>query len=53
MAAAKEGILSELYPEILNVNTDIMQGDTMSIEALLAIDPDIVFINNLAADHGG
>ena len=50
MAAAKEGILSELYPEILNVNTDIMQGDTMSIEALLAIDPDIVFINNLAAE---
>ncbi len=50
MAAAKEGILSELYPEILNVSTDIMKGDEMNIEALLELEPDIVFTSSLAQE---
>ena len=45
MNAAKNGILSELYPEILDVSTDIMGGDDVNVEALLSINPDIVYYN--------
>ena len=45
MNAAKNGILSELYPEVLNVSTDIMGGDDVNIESLLALDPQIVYYN--------
>lgn len=45
MNAAKNGILSELYPEVLNVSTDIMDGDDINIESLIALEPDIVFYN--------
>lgn len=45
MNAAKNGILSELYPEVLNVSTDIMDGDDINIESLIALDPEIVFYN--------
>lgn len=45
MNAAKNGILSELYPEILNVTTDIMDGDDVNIESLIALEPDVVFYN--------
>ncbi len=44
-AAAKNGVLSQLFPEILNVNTEIMNGDDVNIEALSALEPDIVFYN--------
>ena len=45
MNAAKNGILSELYPEVLNVSTDIMGGDDVNIESLMALDPQIVYYN--------
>ena len=45
MNAAKNGILSELYPEVVNVSTEIMNGDDVNVEALLAMDPQIVFYN--------
>ena len=45
MNAAKNGILSELFPEVLEVRTDIMNGDDVNIEALMALDPEIVFYN--------
>ena len=45
MNAAKNGILSELFPEVLDVRTDIMSGDNVNIEALMALDPQIVFYN--------
>lgn len=45
MNAAKNGILSELYPEILNVSTDIMDGEDVNIESLIALEPDVVFYN--------
>jgi len=45
MNAAKNGILSELFPEVLDVNTDIMSGEDVNIEALMAMDPQIVFFN--------
>ncbi len=45
MNAAKNGILAELYPEVLNVNTDIMDGEDVNIESLVALEPDVVFYN--------
>jgi iron complex transport system substrate-binding protein len=45
MNAAKNGILSELYPDIVNINTDIMSGEDVNVEAILALDPDVVFYN--------
>ena len=45
MNAAKNGILSELFPEILDVRTDIMSGDDVNIESLVALDPQIVYYN--------
>ena len=45
MNAAKNGILSELFPNVLDVNTDIMDGDDVNIEALLTLDPQIVYYN--------
>ncbi|MBQ7536346.1 MAG: ABC transporter substrate-binding protein [Stomatobaculum sp.] len=42
MNAAKNGILSELYPEILNARTDILDGEDVNIEALVAMEPDLV-----------
>ena len=45
MNAAKNGILSELFPEVLNVSTEIMSGEDVNIEALMALDPQIVYFN--------
>lgn len=45
MSAAKNGVLSELYPEVLNVNTNIMDGNDVNIESLVALNPDVVFYN--------
>ena len=45
MNAAKNGVLADLYPDIVNVNTDIMDGNDVNIESLVALNPDIVFYN--------
>lgn len=45
MNAAKNGILSELYPEILNASTEIMNGEDVNIEALVSMNPEIVYYN--------
>lgn len=45
MNAAKNGILSELYPDVLDVSTDIMDGEDVNIESLLALQPQIVYYN--------
>lgn len=45
MNAAKNGILSELFPEVLDVSTEIMSGEDVNIEALMALDPQIVYFN--------
>ena len=45
MTAAKNGVLSQLYPDIVNINTDIMDGEDVNIESLIALDPDVVFYN--------
>ena len=43
MSAAQSGILGELFPEILEADTSFMEGGDLNIEALLALDPDVVF----------
>jgi iron complex transport system substrate-binding protein len=50
MAAAENGVLGKLFPEILDANTDWVQGDAFNVEELMKLDPDVVFI---AAPGGG
>ncbi|MBP8607394.1 MAG: ABC transporter substrate-binding protein, partial [Clostridia bacterium] len=46
MAAAKNSLLSELYPEILNAETGFIDGTTVNMEALAALNPDVVFYSS-------
>ncbi len=43
MTAAKNSLLSELYPEILNAETGFIDGTNINIEELLKLQPDVVF----------
>ena len=43
MAAAKNSLLSQLYPEILEAKTDFIDGTSINIEEVIALDPDVVF----------
>lgn len=52
MAAAKNSLLSELYPEILNAKTDFMQGSTVNTEELAKLEPDVVFYSAGNAQQG-
>lgn len=42
MSAAENGLLGQVYPEILNASTDFIDGSEVNIEELLKLDPDIV-----------
>lgn len=50
MNAAKNGTLSEIYPEILNTSTEIMNGEDVNIEAVMSLNPDVVYFNAGNAD---
>ena len=43
MTAAKSGLLSELYPEILNADTSAISGADVNTEELMKLDPQVVF----------
>ena len=43
MAAAKNGLLSELYPEILNAETGFINGTEINMEELQKLKPDVLF----------
>ena len=43
MSAAREGLLGELFPEILRADTSFASGAGANIEELLSLRPDIVF----------
>ena len=43
MVAAKNSLLSELYPNLLNAKTDFVNGGNVNIEELLKLEPDVVF----------
>ena len=45
MNAAKNGLLGELYPEILDAETGFIDGSTVNAEELLKLNPDVVFYN--------
>lgn len=42
MGAAANGLLKEVYPEILNAKTDFIKDSQINIEELLKLNPDIV-----------
>lgn len=42
MGAAKSGLLSELYSEILDAKTEFINGTEINVEELLLLNPDIV-----------
>lgn len=43
MSAAENGLLGQLYPEILNADTGFINGTEVNIEELMALNPDVVF----------
>lgn len=45
LSAAQNGLLGELYPEILEAETQFITDDTINIEELMKLDPQIVFYN--------
>lgn len=45
LSAAKAGLLGELYPEVLKANASFIQGANLSIEGLMRLNPDVVFVN--------
>ncbi|MBQ6271441.1 MAG: ABC transporter substrate-binding protein [Clostridiales bacterium] len=42
MSAAENGLLGQIYPEILDANTAFISGDEVNLEELLILKPDIV-----------
>ncbi len=46
MAAAKNGLLGQLYPEILNARTDFVTGSEVNLEELLKLNPDVVIYSS-------
>ncbi len=52
MSAAKNGLLGELYPEILNAKTDYINGSEVNLEELMKLEPDVVFYNASQAEQG-
>ena len=45
MSAAANGLLGELYPDILDAETGFIDGSTVSVEELVKLAPDVVFYN--------
>lgn len=45
MQAARNGLLGALFPSILKADTSFAKGDSVNAEALLALNPDVVFAN--------
>ena len=45
MTAAENGLLGELYPEILDAETGFIDGSTVNNEELMKLEPDVVFYN--------
>lgn len=41
--AARAGLLGELFPSYLNINSRILQNDNVNVEEILRLQPDVVF----------
>ncbi len=52
MNAAENGLLGELYPEILNAETGYMQGNDINLEELMKLEPDLVIYSASQPEQG-
>ena len=52
MSAAENSLLAELYPEILNAETNYINGANLNIESLLELNPDVYIYNAADVQHG-
>ena len=52
MVAAKNSLLGELYPELLNAETGYISGTTVNTEELMALNPDVVFYSATQKEQG-
>ena len=52
MSAAENGLLGELYPEILDVETAFMNGTDVNLEELMKLEPDIVIYSASQPEQG-
>ena len=52
MSAAKNGLLGELYPEVLNAETGFMNGGDINLEELMKLEPDIVIYSASNPEQG-
>lgn len=52
MNAAANGLLGELYPEILKAETGFIDGSTINAEELMKLQPDVVFYNASRTELG-
>ena len=43
MTAAQNGLLGQLYPEVLDAETGFIEGSELNMEELLKLEPDVVF----------
>lgn len=52
MTAAANGLLGELYPEILTAETGFIDGSTINIEEVMKLNPDVVFYSASQPEQG-
>ena len=52
MSAAANGLLGQLYPEILNAETGFIDGSNINLEELLKLQPDVVFYSASRPEQG-
>lgn len=52
MTAAENGLLGQLYPEILNAETGYIDGSDINMEELAKLEPDVVFYSASSPEIG-
>ena len=52
MTAAENGLLGQLYPEILKAETGYIDGSDVNMEELASLEPDVVFYSASSAELG-
>ena len=52
MKAAQNGLLGELYPEVLGAETGFISGTEINVEEVVKLDPDVVFYGTEAPQIG-
>ncbi len=52
MSAAENGLLGELYPEVLDAQTGYLNGTDVNLEELMKLEPDVVFYNASQKEQG-